>query len=68
MDLPFTPTIMASPYLARFKMPSIASYDGSTDAEEHLENYQAHMLIQNANEAALYKSFCLTLTGAVRQW
>ena len=26
------------------------------------------MLIQNANEAALCKSFCLTLTGAARQW
>ncbi|GMN70613.1 hypothetical protein TIFTF001_039653 [Ficus carica] len=44
---------MASPYPARFKMPSMASYDGSTDADEHLENYQVHMLIQNANEAAL---------------
>ncbi|GMN20723.1 hypothetical protein TIFTF001_043157 [Ficus carica] len=30
--------------------------------------FQAHMLIQNANEAALCKSFCLTLTGAARQW
>ncbi|GMN48602.1 hypothetical protein TIFTF001_017771 [Ficus carica] len=49
-------------------MPSVASYDGSTDADEHLENYQAYMLIQNANEAALCKSFCLTLTGAARQW
>ena len=26
------------------------------------------MLIQSANEAALCKSFCLTLTGATRQW
>ncbi|GMN47901.1 hypothetical protein TIFTF001_017091 [Ficus carica] len=49
-------------------MPSVASYDGTTDADEHLENYQAYMLIQNANEAALCKSFCLTLTGAARQW
>ncbi|GMN63830.1 hypothetical protein TIFTF001_032904 [Ficus carica] len=40
----------------QFKMPSMASYDGSTDADEHLENYQAHMLIQNANEAALCES------------
>ncbi|GMN42946.1 hypothetical protein TIFTF001_012145 [Ficus carica] len=44
-----------------------ASYDGSTDADEHLENYQSHMLIQNANEDALCKSFCLTLTGAARK-
>ncbi|GMN74649.1 hypothetical protein TIFTF001_052422, partial [Ficus carica] len=59
---------MESPYPARFKMPTIPSYDGSTDADEHVENYQAHMLIQSANEAALCKSFCLTLTGAARQW
>nr|GMN22729.1 hypothetical protein TIFTF001_047477 [Ficus carica] len=65
---PFTPFIMASPYPTRFKMPSMNPYDGSTDADEHIENYQAHMLIQNANEAALCKSFCLTLTGAARQW
>ena len=57
---------MASPYPSRFKMPTVSSYDGSTDADEHLENYQTHMLIQSANEAALCKSFCLTLTGAAR--
>ncbi|GMN68804.1 hypothetical protein TIFTF001_037859 [Ficus carica] len=50
---------MATPYPARFKMPSVTSYDGSTDTE-------AHMLIQNANEAALYKAFCLTLTSAAQ--
>ena len=68
VDLPFTPAIMASPYSARFKMPYVASYDGSTDADEHLKNYRAYMLIQNANEFALCKSFCLTLTRAARQW
>ncbi|GMN38330.1 hypothetical protein TIFTF001_007563 [Ficus carica] len=68
VDPPFTPGIMASPYPTRFKMPSVAPYDGSTDADEHIENYQVHMLIQNANEAALCKSFCLILTGAARQW
>ena len=57
---------MSSPYPSGFKMPAMTSYDGSTDADEHLENYQAHMLIQNANEAALCKAFCLTLTGAAR--
>ena len=45
-------------------MPSIAPYD----ADEHFENYQAHMLIQNANEAAFCKAFCLTLTSTARQW
>ncbi|GMN69159.1 hypothetical protein TIFTF001_038210 [Ficus carica] len=65
---PFTPFIMASSYPTRFKMPSVAPYDDSTVADEHIENYQAHMLIQNANKTALCKSFCLTLTGAARQW
>ncbi|GMN30318.1 hypothetical protein TIFTF001_044475 [Ficus carica] len=68
VDPPFTPVVLASPYLARFKMPSVESYNGTTNADEHLENYQAYMLIQNANEAAFCKSFCLTLTGAAWQW
>ncbi|GMN52758.1 hypothetical protein TIFTF001_021899 [Ficus carica] len=68
VDPPFAPVVMATPYPARFKMPSVTSYNGSTDADEHLENYQAHMLIQNANEAAPCKSLCLTLTRAARQW
>ncbi|GMN49655.1 hypothetical protein TIFTF001_018818 [Ficus carica] len=68
IDPPFTPSLMASPYPSRFKMPTMPSYDGSTNADEHLENYQAHMLIQSANEAALCKLFCLTLTGAAQQW
>lgn len=59
---------MATPYPTRFKMSSIAHYNGSTDADKHLENYQTHMLIQNANEATLCKALCLTLTGAARQW
>ena len=54
-DPPFTPTILAVLYPARFKMPTVAHNDGSTDADEHLENYQAHMLIQNANKATLCK-------------
>ena len=65
---PFTSAIMSAPYPTRFKMPSMASYDGSSDADEHLENYRAYMQIQSANEAALCKSFCQTLTGAARQW
>lgn len=68
VDLPFTLEIMATPYPTKFKIPTVAFYEGSTYADEHLENYQAHMLIQNANEAAFYKVFCLTLTGTTQQW
>lgn len=57
IDPPFTPEIMTAPYPERFNMPAIASYDGTSDADEHLENYQALMLMQNGNEAALCKAF-----------
>ncbi|GMN45070.1 hypothetical protein TIFTF001_014262 [Ficus carica] len=40
---PFTPAIMSAPYPTRFKMPSMASYDGSSDADEHLVNYRARL-------------------------
>ncbi|GMN46246.1 hypothetical protein TIFTF001_015433 [Ficus carica] len=62
---PSPPTIMAVLYPARFKLPKIVPYDGSTDADEYLENYQSHMLIQNVNEATIYKAFCLIVTGTV---
>ncbi|GMN51404.1 hypothetical protein TIFTF001_020559 [Ficus carica] len=68
VDLPFIPSIMAAPYPARFKMLTVATYHGSMDADEHLENYQAHMLIQNANEVMLCKTFCLTLSSTAQQW
>ena len=38
---------MVMPYPAIFKMSSVTSYDGFMDTDEHMENYQAHMLIQN---------------------
>ncbi|GMN60545.1 hypothetical protein TIFTF001_029633 [Ficus carica] len=68
VDPPFTPAIMATLYLARFKMPTIAPSNGSTNADEYLDNYQAHMLIRNANEATLYKALCLTFIGIAQQW
>ena len=64
VDPPFTSEIMVARYPAKFKMPTIPSYDGTTNADKHLENYQVHMLMQNATEAMLCKAFCLTLTGA----
>ncbi|GMN66107.1 hypothetical protein TIFTF001_035192 [Ficus carica] len=33
VDPPFTLMIMVTPYLTRFKMPSVAPYDSSTDAD-----------------------------------
>lgn len=49
-------------------MPSIPVYDGTTDVDEHLENFTAYMQMHNTNEATLCNAFCLTLTGATRQW
>ncbi|GMN61908.1 hypothetical protein TIFTF001_030985 [Ficus carica] len=37
--------------LQRFKMPSMASYDGSTDADEHVENYKASPWIDRLLQA-----------------
>lgn len=65
-DPPFTPAIMAAPNPIKFKMPTIVPYDNSTDVDEHLENYQALMLIQNSNEATFCKAFYLTLTSTTR--
>ncbi|GMN46340.1 hypothetical protein TIFTF001_015527 [Ficus carica] len=48
VDLPFTPAVMASLYPVRFKMPSVTSYDGSTDAVVPEAGSRIDRLLQTA--------------------
>ena len=54
---------MAAPYSARFKMLTVALYDGSTNVDEHLENFQSicSFIMQ-------MKAFYMTLIGTTGQW
>jgi len=44
-------------------MPTIDPYDGTMDPEEHLGKYNAHMYVQDVDDAMYYRYFPATLKG-----
>lgn len=59
IDLSFTKDIVTAPMLNKFKIQKITICNDTIDADEHLENYQEHMLLQNASNTTMCKSFML---------
>nr|XP_019709981.1 uncharacterized protein LOC109506525 [Elaeis guineensis] len=59
---------MDEPFLPRFKMLQMESYDGTTDSMNHLENFQTLVLLQRASDATLYRDFPSTLRKVARHW
>ena len=53
MALPFTLEIMDEAISPRFKIPQTELYDGSTDPLDHLEAFEALMLLHGANDGTL---------------
>ncbi|KAI0513583.1 hypothetical protein KFK09_009610 [Dendrobium nobile] len=49
-------------------MPSIESYDGTSDPYEHIDHYRTIMHIQRASDALLCQVFLATLKGQARTW
>ena len=58
---PFVRRITQEPIPARFKMPQMELYDGTTDPCDHLERYRTLMMIQGANDPLMCLSFPTTL-------
>lgn len=49
-DHSFTAEIMVPSLPNRYKAPSIPSYDGNEDPDDHLELYMRHMLLHGYSE------------------
>ena len=68
----FAPPICDVEIPKRFQTPSMKLYDGSTDPEEHVDQYRERMEINpiptNLKEACLCKGFGSTLTGPALKW
>ena len=62
--LPSTP----SPFLHKFCMPQIDSYDGVKDLLDHLETFKTLMHLQEVVDGIICRAFPTTLKGAVRIW
>ncbi|KAI0510432.1 hypothetical protein KFK09_011034 [Dendrobium nobile] len=65
---PFTEAVLRYPVPARFKLPNIDSYDGTSDPYEHIDHYRTIMHIQQAPDALLCQVFPATLKGQARTW
>ncbi|XP_071939390.1 uncharacterized protein [Coffea arabica] len=65
---PFVPDIEDYPLPAKFKIPSMKSYDVTTDPEDHLFAFLTQMRLQTAADAVRCKTFPMFLEGKARQW
>ncbi|XP_071926285.1 uncharacterized protein [Coffea arabica] len=65
---PFIPDIEDYPLPAKFKIPSMKSYDATTDPEDHLFAFLTQMRLQTAADAVRCKTFPMFLEGKARQW
>ncbi|KAI0511876.1 hypothetical protein KFK09_012510 [Dendrobium nobile] len=63
---PLTEAILQHPIPARFKLPNIDSYGGTSDPYEHIDHYRTIMHIQQASDALLCQVFPSTLKGQAR--
>ena len=59
---------MDVPLPAKFKMPTMALYDGTTDPDDHLEVFVSHMVLHGFPEEIMCRAFRNTLTGPARRW
>ncbi|CAL1378679.1 unnamed protein product [Linum trigynum] len=49
-------------------IPALPSYEGTTDPEDHLNNYFTKMQLYNNSDATLCRAFPSTFTGVVLDW
>ncbi|KAI0500675.1 hypothetical protein KFK09_018891 [Dendrobium nobile] len=63
-----TIAVLRHPIPARFKLPNIDSYNGTSDPYEHIDHYRTIMHIQRAPDALLCQVFPATLKGQARTW
>ncbi|XP_027169517.1 uncharacterized protein LOC113769251 [Coffea eugenioides] len=65
---PFVPDIEDYPVPAKLKIPSMKSYDATTDPEDHLFAFLTQMRLQTAADAVRCMTFPMFLEGKTRQW
>ena len=68
MDSPFTKEVSFFPLLARFKMPHIATFNGTTYPLDHLEGYKSHLHLQAVPYLIMCEAFITTLEGPPSVW
>uniref|UniRef100_A0A803Q729 Retrotransposon gag domain-containing protein n=1 Tax=Cannabis sativa TaxID=3483 RepID=A0A803Q729_CANSA len=65
---PYSPRILALPYLQGFKMPTTTKYDGSTDPGVHISDFNTLMRAHQVVDDLRCVLFLVTLTGVAKTW
>ena len=67
-DSPFTAFVNSFPFLSKFRMWQVESYDGATDPLDHLESFKTLMHLQGVVDKIKCRAFPTTLKGPARIW
>ncbi|KAJ0984597.1 hypothetical protein J5N97_002953 [Dioscorea zingiberensis] len=65
---PFIPKILEAPIPAEFNMPSMETYNGTSDPVDHLQTFKIMMSLHEPLENIMCRAFPLTLRGAALKW
>ena len=60
----FAQHIQTCPVPERFKLPTLESYDGTTNPINHWQQYSNIMSLQNAPDGLMCRAFVTTLKGS----
>ena len=60
--------IINAPRNGKVKMPTVDLYDRTTGPEEHLGVYNAHLYVQDVDNATYCRYFPATLKGVAQSW
>ncbi|PON85796.1 hypothetical protein TorRG33x02_184050 [Trema orientale] len=62
-QLLFNEEVRAAALLARFKLPTINTFDRKTDPQDHMNHFNDLMELHQVDDLACYKCFTITLIG-----
>ena len=65
---PFTSNVIEVPLPEKWKGFNRNRYDGSTDPDEHMDAYTAHMSLYTSDDAVLCRVFPTSLKGVALSW
>ena len=66
--LPFVNKIIDAEIPAKFKLPQLLVFDGMGEPVIHIASFHNNMILQNINDATLYRAFPSTLTKITQIW
>ncbi|RRT58221.1 hypothetical protein B296_00018420 [Ensete ventricosum] len=65
---PFVPEIQDRLVPPNFRLPSLESYDGSSNPSEHIIVFRAQLALYHTSDTLMYRAFPTTLSGPTRMW